>query len=275
MRKTFIIIFISLAYALNVQAVPKIAVFPFEPLMDSTYNWWGDQVMVLNYQKALHGFLVADLRQDVRFEVVALAGASGVLSSSLAEAKAAGADFAVIGTYAELPSSIRADAQLIDVGLGDVPRGYQASATAGRWEDLSEVSRSLADQLLLMAAGSATPRRESVSRLVLEGERDALGFAASSNARLVVEVNSPSPKVRISSGAAFKRCSVLDRSLADGSAASQICFVADVPPGEQSVSIAQRGFYGHEESLSLSPGKVYRLVVELQPMSFQTVPGRR
>lgn len=275
MRRIPVFIAFLIICAMQAQAVPKIAVFPFQPLMDSTYDWWGDQVKVLNYQKALHGFLVADLRQDARFEVVAMANSLGAQSAALAEAKAAGADFAVIGTYAELPSSIRADAQLIDVGLGDVPRGYQASATAGRWEDLSEVSQSLAGQLLSMVTGSATPRRESVSRLVLEGERAALGFPASSNARLVVEVNSPSPKVSVSSGVPFKRCSVLDRSLSDGSAASQICFVADVPAGEQLVSIAQRGYYGHEESLSLSPGKVYRLVVELQPMSFQAVPGRQ
>ena len=273
--KKLIFLVVLLTFAGSLLAAPRIAVFRFAPLMDSTYNWWGDQVKVLNYQQALHGFLASDMRSDTRFEVVSIDKEVCTVPEAVAAAREAKADFAVIGTYAELPTAIRADAQLVDIGLGAVPRGYQASASAGRWDDLSDVAASLAIQLLNMTGASSTPRSESVSHLVLEGDRAALGFGAGSQVRLVVEINSPAPKVTLSKGSVLKRCSAMDRSLAEGTQHSQICYSGDVPAGEQSISISQRGYYGHEESLNLVPGKVYRLIVELQPMSFQAVPSRQ
>ncbi len=116
--------------------------------MDSTYNIWGDQVKVLNYQLALQSFLVSEFTQSVNVEVEKIDNPVKSVSEAIEVARKAQADFAVIGTIAELPTAIRGDAQLVDVALGQVPRGYQASSTAVRWEDLSAVADDLANQLL-------------------------------------------------------------------------------------------------------------------------------
>ncbi len=272
MKSTVLIILVTVFCGIAA-AVPRIAVFPFEPLIDSTYNIWRDQVKVLNYQRALHGFIVSDMSQSEHVEIIKIDTLVTSIAAALAAAKDVNADFAVIGSYAELPSAIRGDARLVDVGLGDVPRGYQASATARRWEDLSSVAEDLSSQLLDMIGASSTVRKESVSRLIVEGDRAALGFETGELARLIVEVNSPAPKITLSSGSELGRCTVRDRSLSDGSASTQICFFGDVATGEQTISIDQRGYYGHEESLNLSKEKVYWLIVELQPMLFQSVPA--
>lgn len=270
--KSLALIVLSLVfYAVSIGA-PRVAVFPFEPLMDSTYNIWRDQVKVLDYQLALQSFLVSDLISRDDMEAVKIDKPVKSVSEAVAAAKAVNADFAVIGSYAELPTAIRGDAQLIDVALGDVPRGYQASATASNWEDLSAVADELANQLIGLIKSSSTARIEPRSRLAVEGDRDALGFPPSAQAHLLIEVNSPAPKISLSDGSTMKRCSVKDRSLAAGTQPSQICYSADVRAGEIVITIDQRGYYGHKETVSLTEGKVYRLIVELEKMSFQSVP---
>lgn len=274
MNKILLTSLIVAVYSLSCLAVPKVVVFPFDPVMDSTYNIWGDQVKVLNYQLALQSFLVSEFTQSVTVEVEKIDNSVKSVSEAIEVARKAHADFAVIGTFAELPTAIRGDAQLVDVALGQVPRGYQASSTAVRWEDLSAVADDLANQLLSFITGSSTIRSESVSRLVIEGDRVALGYDPSTQPHLVIEVNSPAPRITLGDGAKMKRCSVRDRSLAEGTQNTQICYAADVTSGELPITIDQRGYYGHQETVSLSPGKVYRLIVELQPQTFQANPGR-
>ncbi len=253
-------------------AVPKVAVFPFQPVMDSTYNILGEQVSVLDYQLALQSFLVSDFTQRSDMEVIRVDKSPKSVTDALAEAKSVEADFAVIGTYAELPTAIRGDAQLIDVALGQVPRGYQASATASGWSDMSALANELAIQLVGLVKSSSTVRSESMSRLIVEGDRIALGYEPGPSAHLLIEVNSPAPKITMSSGVTLKRCSVKDRSLAAGTQPSQICYSAEVPAGSVDIQIDQRGYYSHTETVNLTSGKVYRLVVDLEKMSFQSVP---
>ncbi len=274
MLRVMLYILVVGLYALPSLALPRLIVFPFQPVMDSTYNLWGDQVKVLDYQLALQSFLISDLTRSTVVEVEKSDKPVKSVAEAAELARGSGADFAVIGTFAELPTTIRADAQLVDVALGENPRGYQASSTAGRWEDLSAVASDLAGQLISFAAGSSTIRRESVSRLVLEGDRAALGYDPDVRPHLVIEVNSPAPKITLSDGSQMKRCSVRDRSLAEGTQNTQICYAADVTSGDLIVKIDQRGFYAHEETLSLSPSKVYRLMVNLEKMNFQATPGR-
>ncbi|MCB1059559.1 MAG: hypothetical protein KDB65_04965 [Calditrichaeota bacterium] len=272
--KTLWATFLIAVFCGSASALPKVAVFPFQPLMDSTYDVWGDQVKVLNYQLALQSFIVSDLTRSTDVEVVKIDDLAFNVEAALEKAKVVEADFAVIGTFAELPTAIRGDAQLVDVSLGKVPRGYQTSSTAGRWEDLSYVARDLADQLLGLISSSSSTTAESISRLIIEGNRLDLGYGPSSDARLIVEVNSPAPKVSLSSGATLRRCSIRDRSNSERTDGGPICYSGDVPSGEQTIQIEQRGYYGHKDDLSLAPGKVYRLIVELQPMNFQGDKGR-
>ncbi|MBK6767003.1 MAG: hypothetical protein IPG71_12095 [bacterium] len=274
MKKTLLSVLIVAVCATSGFSVPKVVVFPFQPVMDTTYNIWGDPVKVLNYQLALQSFLVSDFAQSVDVEVEKSDLAVKTVNEAIEIARRSEADFAVVGTFAELPTAIRGDAQLADVALGQVPRGYQASSTASRWEDLSAVADDLAQQLLSFISGSSTIRSESASRLILEGDRVALGYDPGNQPHLVVEVNSPAPKITLGDGTQLKRCSVRDRSLAEGTQNTQICYAGEVSAGELTVQIDQRGYYGHSETLSLSPGKVYRLVVELNKMSFQAAPGR-
>lgn len=275
MKKSLLSILVLVVCALPAMARPRVVVFPFDPVMDSTYNLWGDQVKVLDYQLALQSFLISELAQTGVADIVKSDSPAKSPSAAIESAKKLEADFAVIGTFAELPTAIRGDAQLVDVALGEVPRGYQASATGNRWEDLSYVAESLADQLLSFLSGSSTIRRESQSRLVIEGDRVALGYDPIDRPHLIIEVNSPAPKITLSDGTKMKRCSVRDRSLAEGTQNTQICYSAEVSPGDLAVQIDQRGYYGHSETLSLAPGKVYRLVVDLNKMSFQASPGRQ
>lgn len=270
--KSLGLIILSLVVYTATHAVPKVVVFPFEPLMDSTYNIWRDQVKVLDYQLALQSFLLSDFISRDDMDAVKIDKSMKSVADAVTAAKAVEADFAVIGTYAELPSAIRVDAQLIDVALGDVPRGYSASASAPSWVDLSAVVDEVASQLIGLIKSSSTARLDSRSRLIVEGDRNSLGFPPSTQAHLLIEVNSPAPKITLSNGAPMKRCSVKDRSLAAGTQPSQICYSGDVGAGEIEITIDQRGYYGHKESISLSEGKVYRLVVELEKMSFQAAP---
>lgn len=270
---TLYILFVA-TYSISF-AVPRVAVLPFDPLMDSTYDAWGDQVTVLNYRRALQEFLISELGQSDRISVIELSTRVKSLSEAIDAARSVNADFAVIGTYAELPTGIRADARLVDVALGDVPLGYQASASAGRWADLSDVARELAAQLSGLLDTSSSTRRESKSRLVFEGERASLGYPEDSFARLIIEVNSPAPKIELGGENRLKRCSVKDRSLNDGTRPTLSCYSADVEPGRLDVKVEQRGYYGHTETLNLAAGKVYRLMVELEKMAFQTVPAAK
>ena len=273
--KSICLIILSLVVYTATHGATKVAVFPFEPLMDSTYNIWRDQVKVLDYQLALQSFLLSDFISRDDMDDVKIDKPVKSLAEAVVAAKAVEADFAVIGTYAELPSAIRVDAQLIDVALGDVQRGYSASASAASWVDLSAVADEVASQLIGLIKSSSTARRDSRSRLIVEGDRNALGFPPSTQAHLLIEVNSPAPKITLSNGATMKRCSVKDRSLAAGTQPSQICHSADVGAGEIRIAIDQRGYYGHKELVSLSEGKVYRLIVELEKMSFQSVPAQK
>lgn len=272
-RTLWISILVTALYS-TALATPKVVVFPFEPLMDSTYDIFGDQVKVLDYQLALQSFIISDLTQSVDVEVVKFDDKSYTVSEAIAKAKSVEADFAVIGTFAELPTAIRGDAQLIDVALGKVPRGYQTSSTAGRWEDLSFVARDLATQLLGLISNSSSTQAQSLSRLIVEGNRLDLGYEPSAEARLIVEINSPAPKVTLSTGAALKRCSTRDRSNSERTDGGQICYSGDVPAGNQIIQVDQRGYFAHKEDLSLASGKVYRLIVELRPMNFQGARGR-
>ncbi len=270
--KSLGLIFLTLAVYTASMALPRVAVLPFEPLMDSTYNIWGNQVKVMEYRLALQSFLMSDFMSRDDLEPVKIDKPARSIAEAVAAAKAVEADFAVVGTYAELPTAIRVDAQLIDVALGEIPRGYAASAAAPSWVDLSAVTDDVASQVISLIKSSSTVRRESRSRLIVEGDRNSLGFPPGTQAHLLIEVNSPSPKISLSNGATMKRCSVKDRSLASGTQPSQICYSTDVGAGEIEISIDQRGYYGHKETISLSEGKVYRLVVELEKMSFQAVP---
>jgi len=260
-------------YGATAMAIPRVVVFPFEPLMNETYDFWGKQTDALDYQLAFQSFIVSDLSHNPDLEVTKFDDFVKSDSAAIAVARSMKADFAVIGSIAELPASFRADARVLDVALGSMPRGYVASATATRWEDVSGAAAEVSRQILELLSASATVRNEPRGRLVLEGDRIALGYESAELAHLIVEVNSPAPKVLVS-GATMKRCSVRDRSLADGTQPGQACYSGDIPAGSASVKIEQRGYLGYEEELNLQAGKVYRFIVELEPLNFRGAPGR-
>lgn len=270
--KTMCLMMLAAALYTTALSRPLVVIYPFESLTDSTYNIWRDKIGVLDYQRALQTFLYSNLMSRIDIEVVKAESLSSGENEAVAAAKLMQADFAVVGSYAELPTAIRVDAQVIDVALGKVPRGYQASSVATSWDGLSGVADDLAAQLIELILSSTSARRESQSLLVLEGDRSSLGYSPGTEAMLIIEVNSPAPEISLSNGVELKRCSVKDRSLAAGTQSSQICYSAEVAAGKVEIAIDQRGYYGTKESVSLLEGKVYRLIVQLESMSFQTVP---
>ncbi|HEY3294270.1 MAG TPA: hypothetical protein VGL38_02420 [bacterium] len=261
-------------------AQPRVLIFPFDPIMDSLYTFDGKQ-SILDYRKALQEMITADLSKYPAIRVVAPSDLSDyikvhkvtpatwndpVLASRTSSAL--GADYAIIGSYGEFAHQIRVDARIGLAASTDIPPGYAVSATVNLWEDLPTAAARIAEQLvpILTAGGNLHPASTAI--LFPEGDLSAYNPTGSTSnmARLVVWVNAPAPQITAGS-VTFARCDRID--LTGASTEKQranACRMAVLPAGPVEIRIAHRGYLPYVQTLTLAPGKAYRLEAHLQPV---------
>jgi len=272
----------ALLFAGFAAAEPRIMVLPFEPIMDSTYNIYGEQVPILDYQNALQTMILTEIGklEDVRV-VEATALRSWIDSTDnqpetwndpafASRAGAAlGSDFTVIGTYGEFPSEIRVDARIVIPATGEVPPGYTVSSTVKIWDDLPTAADRIARQIIDIITATGHIRPVSKGLLIPEGDLEAFdlaGVTAEGKTRLTVWADAPAPQITIAGqDIPFGRCERLDlMSVPPEKQRGMACKVAVLDAGSLDVRVTHRGYLPYRETLNLAPGKAYRLEVHLQ-----------
>ncbi len=268
-------------------AEPKVLVLPFDPTMDSTYNIFGRQVPILDYQSALQTMINTNLGKREEIRVIERARYEELVASRLVKpslwndpAIAAelgnelGADFVVIGNYGEFPSEIRVDARIAIPATADVPPGYSFTANGHLWDNLPTLADRISNQIIdkILAEGNIRPVSKGV--LLPEGDLadfDLAGVTPANKARLTVWVDAPAPKVSASNGAiVFERCRRVDlMNASPHKMKDQTCRVAVLPSGKIELSITHRGYLPYREILSLAEGKAYRLEVKMKVVETQ------
>jgi TolB-like protein len=280
--KSLILALILGSFTLAGFAEPRVLVLPFDPIIDSTYNLYGEQVPILNYQDALHTMIISNLskREDIRVVekslvngfLLALSVTDPVLNDPRLAAKFAtdiGADYIIIGTYGEFSSEIRVDARIALAATEDVPLGNSVSSVGGLWEDLPTVADRISVLIIdkIIASGHIRP----VSRGFLHPEGDLADFDLAGTtpadmARLVVWTDAPAPQISIAGREIeFSRCARID--LMDSSPEkmrNQSCKVAVLPSGPIEVRVTHRGFLPYRDTLNLAAGKAYRLEIKMK-----------
>jgi hypothetical protein len=284
-------LFISLALVCflsgEVAAEPRVLILPFDPIIDSTYNIYGEQVPILDYQSALQTMIVSNLGKRTEIRVIERVELEKLISQkSLRPAfwndpllaselgTKLGADFVIIGNYGEFPSEIRVDARIAIPATADVPVGYSLSANGSLWDDLPTIADRISALIVEKVIAGGTIRPVSKGILYPEGDLadfDLAGKTPDKMARLVVWTNAPAPSVRVGdSKIEFKRCERID--LMDASAEKvkdQACKVALIPSGKIHIRVDNRGYLPYGDILDLSAGKAYRLEVDLKVVETQ------
>jgi hypothetical protein len=264
-------------------AEPRVLVLPFDPIMDSLYAPLGGKESVLSYREALQQLISSDLAKDTTIQVVDRSEfmdyvkSNGIKTSTWNDVKLAAklasylrADYAIIGTYGEFTNQIRVDARVIVAAIADIPQGYTITGTANLWEDMPTAAEQVSQGVLRILTQSGIIRPVSKGYLFPEGDLTAFdpnGTHAANAARVVVWVNTPSPKITASPTAVFARCSRIDRmNMPAEEQTARSCYSADVTTGTVHLNIQQRGYLPFEDDLNVAPGKAYRLMVNLQPI---------
>ena len=287
--KTRLFMALALICFLSVKtlAEPRVLVLPFDPIIDSTYNIYGEQVPILDYQSALQTMIISNLGRREEIRVVERAALEKLLKGKSIKptlwndpilaselGTELGADFVVIGNYGEFPSEIRVDARIAIPATADVPPGYAISANGRLWDDLPTVADRISAQIIDIVIVGGTIRPVSKAVLYPEGDLadfDLAGKTPANMARLVVWTNAPAPDIRIGdSDLQFQRCERID--LMDATPEKlkeQSCKVAILPSGSVELRIDHRGFLPYRDTLNLSAGKAYRLEVNLKVIETQ------
>jgi hypothetical protein len=285
--RLFIALTLACFLSIDASAEPRVLVLPFDPIIDSTYNIYGDQVPILDYQPALQTMINSNLGRREEIRVIERAELEKLISSkSLKPAfwndpllaselgTELGADFVIIGNYGEFPSEIRVDARIAIPATADVPAGYSLSANGRLWDDLPTVADIISAQIIEKVIAGGTIRPVSKGILYPEGDLadfDLAGKTPENMARLVVWTSGPAPSIRVGdSDLEFKRCERID--LMDASPEKmkeQSCKVAIVPSGAVELRINHRGYLPYRDTLNLSAGKAYRLEVNLKVIETQ------
>ena len=140
------------------------------------------------------------------------------------------------------------------------------------WEDLPTAATQIAAGLVPIITASGRLRPTSKGRLFPEGDLAAYDpnrAAAPGDARLVVWVNAPAPEITAGS-IAFARCDRIDlMDIPQEKQRRSACRMAVLPAGAVRIRVKHRGFLPYEDTLTLAPGKAYRLEVNLKPIETQ------
>ena len=268
-------------------AEPRVLVLPFDPIIDSTYNIYGEQVPILDYQPALQTMINSNLGKREEIRVIERARYEELIQAKPLKpslwndpALAAelgnelGADFVVIGNYGEFPSEIRVDARIAIPATADVPPGYSFTANGHLWEDLPTLADRISAQIIakIIAEGNIRPVSKGV--LLPEGDLadfDLAGVTPANKARLTVWVDAPAPKVSANDGTIqFERCKRIDlMNASPEKMRGQSCKFAVLPSGKVEVQINHRGYLPYRETLNLAEGKAYRLEVKMKVVETQ------
>lgn len=275
MRTMIVTILLLATCVLASETRSKVVVLPFDRLMSETYDIFGDKTETLEYQAALHSFIIGELAQHPELLVVTASEVSAQLgkvekfedeSLALKVAESLEADFVVIGSFAELPTGIRSDTRIVDRVRKSVPRGFVAGASVHGWGDLSQLAQALSAELYARISTAISARQPSLSNLVLEGPVDQMGYRnppPPGAARLIIMCSVPTAKITSLEGDKFKRCDLTERSSGNSSDDFPLCKSADIPEGFVTVQIEARMHKPFSESLELKAGQVYRLNVDL------------
>ena len=283
MKRLFFITIAALL-ATQARAEPRVAVLPFDMIVDSAYGYYDDKISLLNYGSALQQMISTNLSTRIELNVIELSrvaeqmrgrGQSKWNDPQLAAAigSALGADYVVTGSYGEFASEIRVDARLVNVASGDVPPGFVVTETVKLWEDLPTAADRISEQILPLILEGARIRAVSRAILYPEGDLDIYDPRAGidpSKARLIVWVNAPAPKIETTPLTEFERCERVD--LMDVSADYQkthTCRVAVLAAGKLDATVSHRGYLPYKETLTLAAGKAYRLEVDLKEIEVQ------
>jgi len=261
-------------------AQPRVAVLPFDPVMDSLYAFQGKE-SILDYRKALQEMIATDLSKGTDIRVIELSDINNLVKREhlIPElwndvhvasqiASALGADYAVVGTYGEYSRQIRVDTRIVIPASSEVPPGYSATGVAKAWEDLPTAASQVGEQIRAILVANASVRPVSQAILYPEGDLAAFGLTGDTYAgksRLVVWVNAPAADVE-AAGVTFQRCDRIDLVEPPEHYRDGACKLAMLSAGQVTVKVNHRGFLPCEESLTLARGKAYRLEVRLQPI---------
>ncbi|MBI5059229.1 hypothetical protein HZB60_05530 [candidate division KSB1 bacterium] len=278
-------VFLLALTASTALAEPRVVVLPFDPVTDSLYQWKGGKESVLDYRPALQTMLVTELARHEEIRVVELADLARLLKKKdlnperwndpilAAELGAAlNADYAIIGTYGEFSRELRVDARIAVVATKEVPPGHTVSATATLWEDLPSAATRVAAGIVPIVTASGRVKPSSKGMLFPEGDLadyDVGGRTPAASARLVVWTNAPAPVIT-AGDIRFARCDRIDLSrIPPAQQRTKSCRVAVLRAGDVALSVVHRGFLPYRETLTLAPGKAYRLEVILQEVELR------
>jgi TolB-like protein len=263
-------------------AEPAVVVLPFDPVMDSTYGYYGEKQSVLNYRPALQQMIATELGKHEEIRVIESADLDQYLkehpkadkwNSPLVAARVAtalGADYALIGTYGEFTTEIRVDARVVVAATADVPPGNTVTALASAWEDIPTAATRISEGVLPILLASGLLRPSSKGMLYPEGELssyDPNRTGTAGTARLAIWVNAPAPAITSMPTVEFSRCDRIDlMNIPKEKQRTSACRVAVVPSGSVHLRVAHRGYLPYEETLDLAAGKAYRLEIDLKPV---------
>jgi TolB-like protein len=286
MIRVLVAIFLAWIFARSVLAEPTVLVLPFDPLLDSTYTYYGGKESILDYRNAIQQMLITELSKHEEIWVVEPSRLKAIVQESgntpehwnhpaLAAqfAASANADYAIIGTYGEFTQEIRVDARVVIAATGEVPPANNVTATAKIWDDLPTAVSKIAEQLIPIITASGSLRPTSKGYLYPEGglvAYDPNRTAAAGSSRLVVWINAPAPVVSADGSATFARCDRIDlMNIPRDYQRNHACRMAILPAGSVHLRITHRGYLPFEDVLSLAPEKAYRYEVNLQPIETQ------
>ena len=282
--KRIFLLSILLFSVIPLRAEPRVAVLPFDMIVDSAYGYYDDKISLLNYGNALQQMISTNLSTRIELNVIELARVTEQMQGrrqskwndpqlAAAIGSALGADYVVTGSYGEFASEIRVDARLVNVASGDVPPGFVVTETVKLWEDLPTAAERISEQILPLILEGARIRAVSRAILYPEGDVDIYDPRAGidpSKARLIVWVNAPAPAIESSPAVSFARCERIDlMDVAADYQKTHACRVATMPAGRVELTVSHRGYLPYRETLTLAAGKAYRLEVDLKEIEVQ------
>ena len=272
----------------QIRAEPKVAVLPFDMLVDSAYGYYDDKISLLNYGAALQEMITTNLSRQIELivydvseirEAMKHVNPGPVIQKHTSPFYAArvgerlGADYVVTGSYGEFSSEIRVDARVVTVATSDVQPGNIAVASVSLWEDLPTAADRISEQVFTILTAGGRVRQVSRGVLFPEGDLDIYDPRMGTDvnvARVIVWVNAPAPALESAPAGKFWRCERID--LMDVPAdfqKSHSCRVATLPAGPVEITITHRGYLPYRETLTLAGGKAYRLEVELKEIEYR------
>lgn len=263
------------------QTEPRVLVLPFDPIIEERYGYYGGKESLLDYRNALQQMLVADLSKHPEIRVVEIAALSQYTKSQELEieqwndpvlASQIGsdlqADYVLIGTYGEFTREIRVDSRIVVTASAEVPPGFTVSATVGIWDDLPTAAEMTAREVVPIVTASGRLRPASKSVLFPEGDiaaYDPTGRMSPDQARLVLWINAPAPEIITDPPSEALRCDRVDlMNIPAEKQRSHTCKALIMKGGHVTLRINHRGYLPFVDTFQLSPGKAYRLEVELK-----------